>query len=279
MSALRDDFARAASRYDAAAVLAQEVGRRMAERLDYVRIAPQAMADVGCATGDGIVDLQRRFPKATPVAVDFARPMLHQVATRSGFIDRLRGRAPRLVNADVRALPLASGSLDLVWSNLMLHWLDDPRPAFNELRRVLTVGGLLSISLLGPDTLLELRQACATVGLPAPRRTFFDMHDVGDMLVGAGFADPVMDTERITLTYTKPRGILRDQRHLGVRNALFGMFAVAGWRDWRRLFAAWPRIEQRLPTTFEVVYGHAWKPEPKTTDDGRQIIAFHPRKS
>lgn len=275
---MRADFARAAARYDAAAVLAQEVGRRMAERLDYVRLEPRAVADIGCATGDGIVELTRRYPKALPVAVDFALPMLQQVAGRSGFFERLRGRAPRLLNADVRALPLPGTSLDLIWSNLMLHWLEDPRPAFNELRRVLRVGGLLSISLLGPDTLLELRTACRSLGLPPPQRTFFDMHDVGDMLVGAGFADPVMDTERITLTYTSPRGVLRDQRHLGVRNALFGMFVSAGWRDWRRIFAAWPRIEQRLPATFEVIYGHAWKPEPKTTDDGRQIIAFHKQR-
>lgn len=244
----------------------------MAERLDYVRIEPRRVADIGCATGDGVVDLVSRYPKALPVAVDFARPMLEAVKARSGFLDRLRGKAPRLLNADVQQLPIANGSLDLIWSNLMLHWLDDPLPAFKELHRSLSVGGLLTFSMLGPDTLKELRRAFQAAGIAPSLRPFLDMHDVGDMLVGAGFADPVMDMETVTLTYRSPRGLLRDQRHLGVRDGLLGALP---WRDWRRVFAAWQRVEGLLPASFEVVYGHAWKPEPKTIDDGRAVIQFH----
>jgi malonyl-CoA O-methyltransferase len=264
-------FARAAATYDEAAVLARETGRRMAERLDLVKLDPARVADIGCATGDGVRELMRRYPRALPLAVDFARPMLAAVGGRSGRLQRWRGRAPRLVNADARALPIADNALSLIWSNLMLHWLDDPLPALREMQRTLEVGGLLMVALLGPDTLRELRAA------GAPTANFRDMHDIGDMLVAAGFADPVMDMERITLTYASPRGLLRDQRHLGVRDEMFGRLP---WREWRRVLATWgtQRTADGLPATFEVIYGHAWKPEPRVAADGRAVVRFSPRQ-
>ena len=274
---MRRDFADAAGSYDSAAFLAREVGTRMAARLDLVKIVPRRLADIGCATGDGIRELGRRYatPASGTLAIDYALPMLRAVRQRTPPWQRLAGRGPRLINADVRALPLAAGSLGLVWSNLMLHWLDDPLPALKELQRVLEVGGLLSFASLGPDTLKELRAAGAAVGAADSLRRFLDMHDIGDMLVAAGFADPVMDMEMITLTYATPRAFLADQRHLGVRDALLGS---QGWRDWRRLFSAWPRdAERRLPATFEILYGHAWKPEQRQIADGRTVVRFRSR--
>lgn len=255
----------------------------MGARLDLVKIAPQRIADIGCATGDGIRDLQQRYGKALPLALDYALPMLHAVRSRAPRLQRLTGRGPRLINADVRALPLAANSLGLVWSNLMLHWLDDPLPAFKELHRVLEVGGLLCFATLGPDTLKELRQAAQKVmrsgihsdGAGDTARRFLDMHDLGDMLVAAGFGDPVMDMEMIALSYPTPRAFLADQRHLGVRDALLGQ---QGWRDWRRLLGAWQQdADGRLPASFEIVYGHAWKPELRQVADGRAVIKFHSR--
>jgi len=272
---VRDDFAAAAQTYDSAAVLAREVGARMGARLDLVKIAPQRVADIGCATGDGIRDLQQRYGKALHLALDYALPMLRVVRSRTPRLQRLTRCGPRLLNADVRALPLAANTLGLAWSNLMLHWLDDPLPALRELHRVLEVGGLLSFAMLGPDTLKELRGAAAEVGAGATAKRFLDMHDLGDMLVAAGFGDPVMDMEMITLTYASPRAFLADLRHLGVRDTLLGQ---QGWRDWRRLLAAWPRdAAGRLPASFEIVYGHAWKPGPRQIADGRAVVRFHPR--
>lgn len=269
---MRQNFANAAASYDSAAVLAREVGRRMATRLDLVRLTPRRVADIGCATGDGVRELQRRYPDALPLAVDFARPMLAAVAARAGWWARQRGRAPRCINADVRALPLAADCLDLVWSNLMLHWLPDPpalHSAFTELHRVLATGGLLQFSMLGPDTLKELR----AVGAATPR--FLDMHDIGDMLMAAGFAGPVMDMEMLTLTYPTPRGFLADQRRLGVRDGLLGQLP---WRQWRSVFSAWERVigenEGVLPARFEIIHGHAWKVAPRTAPDGRAIVKF-----
>ena len=272
---MRSDFARAAESYDSAAVLAREVGARMAERLDWVKISPRRVADIGCATGDGIREIQQRYPKAQALAVDFALPMLGAVRQRTPLWQRLIGRGPRLLNADVRALPLAGDSLGLVWSNLMLHWLDDPLPALREMHRVLEVGGLLSFAAFGPDTLKELRFSAGKATAGDTVRRFLDMHDLGDMLVAAGFGDPVMDMEMITLTYPTPHAFLADQRRLGVRNALLGH---QGWRDWRRLLGAWmPDADGRLPASFEIVYGHAWKPEPRQVADGRAVVKFHPR--
>ena len=247
----------------------------MGARLDLVKIAPQRVADIGCATGDGIRDLQQRYGKALPLALDYALPMLRAVRSRTPRLQRMARRGPRLLNADVRALPLAANSLGLVWSNLMLHWLDDPLPALKEMHRVLEVGGLLSFATLGPDTLKELRAAAAGVGAGDTVRRFLDMHDLGDMLVAAGFGDPVMDMEMITLSYPTPRAFLADQRHLGVRDALLGQ---QGWRDWRRLLGGWEQgADGRLPASFEIVYGHAWKPEPRQIADGRAVLKFHPR--
>jgi malonyl-CoA O-methyltransferase len=276
---VRSDFAGAAESYDSAAALAREVGARMAARLDLVKISPQRVADIGCATGDGIRELQHRYRLGggdkSAIAIDYALPMLEAVRGRTPWLQGLVGRGPRLINADVRALPLASNSLGLVWSNLMLHWLDDPLPALREIHRVLEVGGLLSFAALGPDTLKELREAAANLGLSGTPRRFLDMHDLGDMLVTAGFGDPVMDMEMITLAYLSPRPFLADQRHLGVRDALLGR---QGWREWRRLFRAWQRnADGRLPASFEIVYGHAWKAEPRQIADGRAVVKFHTR--
>jgi len=270
---MRQDFSRAAASYDASAVLARETGARMAERLDLVLLAPTRVADIGCATGDGMRELQRRYPRALPLAIDFARPMLDAVRARVSWRQRLLRRSPALLNADLRALPLAANTLGLAWSNLVLHWLDDPLPALREIHRALEVGGLLMFSMLGPDTLKELRAACARAEVESPLRRFHDMHDLGDMLVAAGFGDPVMDMEMLTLTYPTARGLLADQRRLGVRDSLLGSLP---WRQWRRVFAAFElqRSGGRLPASFEIVYGHAWKPQPKMAADGRAIVRF-----
>jgi len=277
----------AAQAYDQAAVLAREVGERMAERLDYMKISPLRMADIGCATGDGIRALRARYPKAQALAIDISLPMLHGVRAHNSrftrLLNRLFNRGPQLINADARALPLADNTLDFVWSNLMLHWLDDPLPALREIHRVMATGGLVMFATLGPDSLLELRAAMQKVGADDTARRFIDMHDIGDMLVAAGFADPVMDMEIVNFTYRHPRQFLADQRHLGVRDAFLGR---QSFRTWRKVFSAWPRNhEEHWSLRFEVVYGHAWKPAPRLTSQahpkrdaaGNAIVTFHSR--
>jgi malonyl-CoA O-methyltransferase len=225
--AVRRAFARAASSYDAFAVLQREVAQRMRDRLDYVKLAPRVVVDAGCGTGESLGALAARFPEAAVIGVDFALPMLARAAARtpprSWLADRLARmtagatRAPALVCADAERLPFAAASVGAVWSNLMLQWLDDPSIALGEFARVLEDGGLAMFSSFGPDTLKELR---AAFGEDAPRVSrFVDMHDLGDAMVAAGFADPVVDMEQFTLTYATPRALFAELKGIGATSA------------------------------------------------------------
>ncbi|MGH8800255.1 MAG: methyltransferase domain-containing protein, partial [Casimicrobiaceae bacterium] len=186
---------------------------------------------------------------------------------------------PVLVCGDVCRLPFKGASFDLVWSNLALQWVDELPAALGEFHRVLDVDGLLSFTTFGPDTLKELRSAFAAADDAAHVNRFLDMHDIGDMLVQAGFADPVMDMEMITVTYGDAASLMSDLKAIGAQNArLERLRGMTGRRKWQRMLAALEgfRRDGRLPATFEVVYGHAWKPAPRFTDDGRAIVRFEP---
>ena len=280
---VRRNFARAAAGYDDVAVLSREVGSRMLERLDYVRLEPQRVLDLGCGTGASLTALGERYPKAQLLGADFCVDMLgagHRQRSRARWLlPFVKARKARLLAADAQALPIASNSVDLLWSNQMLHWLDDPLPALREMQRTLAVGGLLMFSTLGPDTLKELRASFADGGVHTQR--FLDMHDYGDMLMACGFSDPVMDVEVLTLTYATFDDLLRDLRQGGAACAMAGRRrGLTGRSVWQHARAAYElqRREGRLPATFEVVYGHAWKVAPKTTADGAAIVRFDPKQ-
>jgi malonyl-CoA O-methyltransferase len=177
--------------------------------------------------------------------------------------------------ADIARIPLATRSFSLVWSNMALHWAADLQSAIGEFHRVLEVDGLLMFSTLGPDTLKELRSAFSAVAGGPHVHGFIDMHDLGDMLVGAGFAAPVMDTETLTLTYTGVDAMAADLRSTGQTCSLASRSrGLLGRRHWQEVQASLEKHarEGRLPATMEVVYGHAWKPAPRRTGDGRAIV-------
>ena len=272
---LRLAFERAAASYDGAAVLQREIGSRMLSRLDYVRQQPAVVLDAGCGTGHATADLQQRYPAATVCALDLALSMVGRACARSGWARRLTGHGLRGVCADIENLPLRAGAINLLWSNLALQWVNDPLRAFGEFRRVLAPGGLLMFSTFGPDTLKELRAAYQGTDQHTHVNRFFDLHDLGDMLVQAGFADPVMDMECLTLTYKDVRAMMHDLKAIGAHNVTAGrpqgMSARATLAAVERNYEQW-RCDDRLPATFEVVYGHAWVPMPRTTADGRPII-------
>lgn len=273
---VRRAFSRAAADYDAAAVLQREVCTRMLERLDCVKLRPSRILDVGSGTGRGTRQLGERYKEAEIVALDIAIGMLQNARGHSGWWRKLFGGAKQgYVCADVEALPLAANSVELVWSNLALQWCNDLPQAFAELHRVLKAEGLLMFSTFGPDTLKELRQAFHGVDAHNHLNRFADMHDIGDMLTRGGFADPVMEMECLTLTYDDVRGVLHDLKSIGAHNATAGRGqGLMGRRAWARLLDNYERLRRdgKLPATYEVVYGHAWKAQPRTTREGAAII-------
>ncbi|TDR76538.1 malonyl-ACP O-methyltransferase BioC [Paludibacterium purpuratum] len=282
---VRAAFERAATSYDGAAVLQREVAARMAERLDYIKVAPKVILDAGSGTGEGAAELRRRYPDARVIELDLAQAML--LASRgkqqqaAGLVSRLFGRdKPWQVCADIERLPLADASVDMIWSNLAIQWVNIPDSAFAEFRRVLKPEGMVLFSTLGPDTLQELRHAFSGLdGLTHVNR-FIDMHDLGDAMLSGGLSEPVMDMEKIVLTYAAARDVMRDLKAIGAHNATAGRGrGLMGKRAWQQVEAAYEtwRREGRLPATYEVVYGHAWRGQDKKSNrlpDGRQVIDF-----
>ncbi|WP_455384762.1 malonyl-ACP O-methyltransferase BioC [Acidihalobacter prosperus] len=254
-AAVRRHFERAAEGFDAAAALPREIGERLLERLDVIRLQPARALDLGAGTGAVAEALLRRYRGAQIYAVDSAAAMLDLARRRGGW-----RRRPRVVCADAGRLPLAADSLDMVVSNLMLPWCLPPDAVFAEIRRVLAPDGVLLFSTLGPDTLAELRSAWAQVDAQPHVHPFMDMHDIGDALLRAGFADPVMDAERLQVTYPDVPALLRELKSLGAGNALVGRAPGLGGRGrLKAMIEAYePGADGRIRATCEVVYGLAW---------------------
>jgi malonyl-CoA O-methyltransferase len=256
-SQVRRSFDRAAASYDAAAVLHAEVRNSLLERLELTALQPRAVLDAGAGTGHGSRALKRRYPRAVVIALDSSHGMLRAAARQLPWL-----RPFARVCADAEHLPLAGGSIDLIVSNLMLHWCD-PDAVFAEFRRVLAPQGLLTFSAFGPDTLRELRAAWAQVDSHSHVHPFIDMHDLGDALVRSGFAAPVLDVDRITLQYLDVRAVAADLKATGAGNAARDRAKGLNTpRQFAALEAAYEkfRADGRLPATYEVVFAHAWVP-------------------
>ena len=282
--ALRRRRDRIALRYDGAAVLPGELGRRMLERLDVVRLPDGPFLDLGCATGGAVRALRERYPASEVYGVEVSGAMLERARERDSgrlrWLPRLSGRASRWVCADPARLPFRPGTFSMVWANLLPPVFIDPAARWRSIGSLLRPGGLLTFTMLGPDSLGELRSATRLAGLPATVMPFADMHDVGDVLVAAGFSNPVMDMERITLTYPDFPALCRDLRDLGADDpSIRRRRGLLGPRRWAAVETQYERHRQdgRLPLTVEVVYGHAWWPEagPTRTADGLDVVRVH----
>ncbi|MEQ1598664.1 MAG: malonyl-ACP O-methyltransferase BioC [Methylotenera sp.] len=256
---VRASFNRAANTYDAAAVLQKQVREEMLSRLDLVKIAPQAILDAGCGTGHGSFGLQKRFRSAQVYSLDIALNMLQQAQLQRPFLQKILNKQ-QLLCADIESLPIVSDSMDLAWSNLALQWCNDLDAAFAEVARVLQPESLFVFSTFGPDTLKELRAATSNGHTHVSR--FIDMHDIGDALIRAGFSTPVLDVEHYTLTYDNVKGVMKDLKNIGAHNATQGRArGLQGKGFLSNLTQQYEqfRTNNKLPATFEVVYGHAWK--------------------
>jgi malonyl-CoA O-methyltransferase len=253
-----------------------------------VALKPGRVLDVGSGTGYGLAHLRARYVEAELCALDIAPTMLAAARARLpqpswaqralAHLTSMPSPAAHPVCADMVRLPFAPNSMNLVWSSLALQWAHDLEATLKGFHRVLAPGGLLMFATFGPDTLKELRAAFAVVDDAPHVNRFVDLHDIGDMLIHAGFASPVMEMDMLTLTYADLRALMRDLKGIGAHNAATTRRrGLLGKSAWARLEQAYEsnRHEGRLPATFEVIYGHAWAGDKTQREDGRQVIQFN----
>jgi len=234
-----------AATHDRHAALPREVGQRLLERLDGLNFTPRRIVDLGCATATGTLELASRFPQARLVALERSPGMLDRARRRRG---RWRPRF-ELLRGDFGAPPLAEASCDLVHANLSLQWSTDLYATLSAIRRIMQPRGMLMLSLPGPDTLVEL--ARAGVGLDAGLG--IHAQELGDLLIRAGFQEPVLDTDWLTTTHSGLAGLLADCDHLGIR------YRLPTATD--ALDAALRGRDEGISVTWEVLYATAWSPD------------------
>lgn len=276
---VRRAFSRASASYASAAKLQHEVEARLLESLDYYEEgregdaqAPALVVDLGCGPGQASRALQQRWPKAQVLALDLALPMLRQhdaeisVFPRAlpGALSRLLARTPTRICADARALPLADHSVDLLFSNLCLQWIEDLPAVFAGFRRVLKPGGMLVVSTFGPDTLYELRGAFAGADAIPHVSPFASIAQFGDALIASGFRNPVLDRDELTTRYDDLPALMRELRAIGATNALHARrHTLTGKARFAAAANAYENYRDggRLPATWEIISALAWAPE------------------
>lgn len=260
---------------DAAQFLYGEIAQRMLQRLSYIRLAPANVLDAGCGAGHAIEPLRARYPGMNYTGLDACAPLLdaarERYAAKPSFWQKLRNKPSppvHFMQADLAGTGLPAEQIDLVWSNMALHWHAEPHRVLAEWRRILRPEGLAMYSCLGPGSLIELRQAVADAQLDTAAMEFVDMHDFGDLMLMNGFADPVMDQEILTLTYRTPEKLLEDIKALGGNASANRRKGLAG-RAWRQRLAdalnAQRNMDGTIHLTLEVAYGHAWRTNAKFT--------------
>ncbi len=260
-------FERAADSYDGAALLQREVGSRMVERLDYIRMNPEHIIDIGSGTGFISNLLQKNYPGARLLSLDFAHTMLYKARHRQSLLKRFFSKQ-RYICGDVDFLPLRENCMDMAISGLTLQWCNQLDHTFNELFRILRPGGMLMFTTFGPDTLKELRASWQAVDGFTHVNAFTDMHDIGDALLRSGFADPVMDVEKIKVTYEDVYKLMGDLKAIGAQNFTAGRVrSLTGKTRLRKMISAYEGFRENgvLPATYEVIYGHCWIPAADST--------------
>ncbi len=298
---VRRRFDRAADTFGAADFVHGVTRDGLLTRLQPLRIDAKTVLDLGAATGSATALLRKRFGGAHIVSLDLSRNMLRQRKHRRLWFSRTSS-----VQADAQRLPFANQSFDVVFANLLLPWVNDPAAVLAEVSRVLRKGGVLAFATLGPDSLKQLSRAWglvdshvdvkhahvapahvapahvapahvapAHVTQPHVHR-FLDMHDIGDALVSAGLADPVLDVDRLTVKYPDARKLFRDLTLSGSRNSLAGRRrGLLGKGQFNRLVAA---LSEASPGTaieidLELVYGHCWSAGPRNDPGNFRIDA------
>ena len=259
-------FDRASASYDAAAALQERVRNELIERLAELKLTPSRILDLGAGTGHASRALKRRYPKSLTVAADIAPGMLMRAKAQSRWLRRFER-----VRADAYSLPFRAGSIDLVFSSLMLQWCDDLDGVFAEIARVLKPGGVLLFSTFGPGTLAELREAWGASDAPGNHvNHFFDAHALGSALMHAGLSEPVLDVDRTVVGYPDVLTLMRELKAIGAHNVTAGR--ARGLTGRRRLIAMTQAYEAlrrggKLPATWEVIHAICWGAERRAPEN------------
>jgi len=271
--AIRQSFNRAAPSYDKFAVLQREIESRLLERVEFQRHEPAVILDLGCGTGSASRSLSGQFQQAKVIALDWVPAMLAKVGAGEGSSPDSNAGISRLC-ADMHSLPLAARSVDLVFSNLALPWSYDLPAVFHEFRRIMKPDAMLIFSCYGPDTLRELKQAWRSMDDRPHVNDYPDMHDIGDELLAAGYREPVMDAERLTLEYPDVMSLMRELKGMGAHNVASQRFrGLTGKARLKGVIQAYEQFRRGgcYPASYEVVYGTAFAPaegQPMKTPDG-----------
>lgn len=251
-------FDRVAPTYEQYAQLQQQIGNNLLERLEYLKITPRMILDVGAGSGRLSRALTRCYPQAQIYGLDLSLKM----------VTVARCQAPRWFSrqhfacADALQLPIAANCIDLLLSNLMLQWCNDIHQVFAEFARVLKPEGALLFATFGLDTLKELRHSWATVDNASHVNRFWDMHELGDALLQAELTHPVMDTDWLQLTYPDVKQFMKALKNIGAHNITAGRpRGLMGKTKFQAMLSAYEQYRGsngKMPVTYEVVYGHAW---------------------
>ena len=263
-------FNGAAKNYDAHALLQRTVVDRLMEAFDHIKIEPSVILDLGSGSGYGAKQLKHRFKKAHIYQADLSIEMLKGSRKKSSrFFSK-----DHFLCIDANKIPLSDQSVDLVFSSLMLQWSNSPDVVFAEVKRVLKPEGVFVFTTFGPDTLKELRESWSQADGNVHINAFTDMHDIGDALMRSGLDAPVLNVENIVLTYDECLQLMRDLKSIGAHNVNLGRRKTLTGKQ--RLQKAIQhdetyRTNNKLPATYEVVYGHAWKPSMKSAMESESI--------
>ena len=251
MSKVRKNFNNASANYDDHAFLQKEIANRLSEKLNVISIDPKIVIDLGSGTGLLSKKISEIFPNTNLVCVDFAQKSL------------LTNPEKYKVCADAYQLPFASNSIDCIASNLMMQWCSDVKTLLDECYRVLKPEGLFLFTTFGPDTLKELKRSWKVIDNEAHVNEFIDMHDIGDQMLQSGFQSPIMEMEKLILTYEKVIDLMQDLKAIGAQNVENQSKSLTGKTKFKKMIEMYESYREngKLPATYEVIYGHAWKNE------------------
>lgn len=263
-------FSRHAHEYLSMAKVQQSIGENLFDRLELLTMQPEFVLDLGCGPGAFSKRLKQRYRHANVVGIDYSYSMLKVAQRQARWSTK-----PAWVNADMMQLPFQNGQFDLIFSNQVIHWAPSLSILFREINRILRPGGCVFFSTLGPDTFTEIRQSFQHIDTRAHVNDFCDMHDIGDELMQALFVDPVVDMEHLTAMYSSVASLIKTIKAQGVRNIHAnrnpGLTGKKAWSSFEAAMMAYATPENKIPLTYEVIYGHAWKGMQHHTGQGVEV--------